>query len=131
MTDHVSVTPVTIGTHRLWISLWTPLGWPADNAGGPGGNGEENSLGAAGVHSPSPARRHSRTGLVATGTGRRLGYRPLSPGSTVPTTTTFCLISQVQNPIEGTQRHTCGPAPEPARPGAARRLAAARRSVLK
>ena len=28
--EHISVAPVTFGTHRLWISLWTPLGRPAD-----------------------------------------------------------------------------------------------------
>jgi hypothetical protein len=30
--EHISVALVTVGAHRLWISLWTPLGWPADNA---------------------------------------------------------------------------------------------------
>ena len=98
MSDHVSVTPVTIGTHRLWISLWTPLGWPADNVGGPGGNGAENGWGATPVHSPSPARHRPRTGPVVTGTGRRLDYRPLSPASTVPTTATFFFSSSAQNP---------------------------------
>src|SRR5206468_2990178 len=96
MSDHVSVPAVTIGTHRLWISLWTPLGWPADNVGGPGGNNQENGLGAVHVHSSSPICRRPRTGPVATGTGRRLGYRPLSPASTVPTTTTLCPSSLVQ-----------------------------------
>ena len=52
MSDHVSVPAVTIGTHRLWISLWTPLGWPADNVGGPGGNNQKNGLGM-----PLPAGR--------------------------------------------------------------------------
>jgi len=40
MSRHVSAPPVTIGTHRLWISLWMRLGQYEDNTGSPGGNRE-------------------------------------------------------------------------------------------
>src|SRR5262249_36904232 len=66
--EHISVAPVTVGTHRLWISLWTPLGWPADNAAAAGGNGGMRRPGASCVHSPSPARPHPHTGPVTRGT---------------------------------------------------------------
>ena len=66
--EHISVAPVTFGTHRLWISLWTPLGRPADNATATGGNGGTRRPGAGCVHSPSPARPHPHTGPVTGGT---------------------------------------------------------------
>ena len=90
--EHISVALVTVGTHRLWISLWTPLGWPADNAATAGGNGGCTApVAAASTARPRPAPiRH--TGPVTRGTGPGLGHRPLSPGSTVPTTTTFFFI---------------------------------------
>ena len=65
--EHISVALVTVGAHRLWISLWTPLGWPADNATAVGGNGGIHRPDAGCVHSPSPARRRPRTGPVTHG----------------------------------------------------------------
>src|SRR5262249_34957015 len=62
--EHISVALVTFGAHRLWISLWTPLGWPADNAAAAGGNGGSHGPQAGRVHSPSPARSRPRTGPV-------------------------------------------------------------------
>ena len=66
--EHISVALVTVGAHRLWISLWTPLGWPADNAAAAGGNGGMRRPGAGCVHSPSPARPRPHTGPVTRGT---------------------------------------------------------------
>jgi len=50
--EHISVALVTYGTHRLWISLWTPLGWPADNAAAAGVTG--------GCTAPAPALSTAR-----------------------------------------------------------------------
>ena len=88
MSRHVSVPSVTIGTHRLWISLWTRLGQDEDNIREPGGNRKASGGERAAVHSPSPAGHWPRTGPV---TGKRhpgLRGKHLSPGSTDPTTTT-------------------------------------------
>jgi len=97
VSNHVSVPSVTIGTHRLWISLWTRLGQDEDNAGDPGGNWQASGGESRAVHSPSPASHCPHTGLVVT--GRRSGLRgsPLSPGSTAPTTTTNLLFTTKPN----------------------------------
>jgi hypothetical protein len=97
VSNHISVPPVTIGTHRLWISLWTRLGQDEDNTGDPGGNwhasGGENRT----VHSPSPASHCPHTGLVATERRPGLHGSRLSPGSTVPTTTTNFFFTTTPN----------------------------------
>src|SRR5262249_29615156 len=96
MTDPVSVPAAPTGNKQPRKTPVPASGRPADNVGGPGGNNQENGPGVVHVHSSSPVCHRPRTGPVVTGTGRRLGYRPLSPGSTVPTTTTFCPSSLVQ-----------------------------------
>ena len=88
MSRHVSVPSVTIGTHRLWISLWTRLGQHEDNIREPGGNREATGGERTAVHSPSPAGHCSRTGPVTAERHPGLGGKHLSPGSTAPTTTT-------------------------------------------
>ena len=82
-TEHISVALVTFGTHRLWISLWTPLGRAADNAAAAEGNAGMSRSGARCVHSPSPARSRPHTGPVtcATAVGWEIARCPQRPPS--------------------------------------------------
>ena len=99
--------PVTIGAHRLWISLWTRLGQPADNAGrgrGVTGQASGRSTGGCPQLVPAPAIvRH--TGPVDTRNRAWAGTCRLSPASTVPTTTTYLLYTN--------SRHNTGSGAEP------------------
>src|SRR6516162_7401522 len=114
----VSAPPVTIGTHRLWISLWIRLGQYEDNAARPGGNHQASSGERAIVHSHPPVGHCRRTGPVATQCHRGLGDSRLSPGSTAPTTTTNFFITKTQIQVAGTD-HGAGHGPA----GTARRPA--------
>jgi len=96
MTDHVSAPSVTIGTHRLWISLWTRLGQYEDNTGQTGGNQQASGGESGAVHSSPPAGPFPHTGPVATKSRAGLGDGRLSPGSTVPTTATNLFITTSQ-----------------------------------
>ena len=98
---HVAVTPVTIGTHRLWISLWTRLGQSEDNTARPGGNHQGYGGESAAVHSRPPDGHCRRTGPVATQSHPGLGESRLSPGSTAPTTTTNFFITKTQIQVAG------------------------------
>jgi len=98
---HVSAPLVTIGTHRLWISLWTRLGQYEDNTARPGGNRQASSGERAVVHSRPPAGHCRRTGPVTTQSNPGLGDSRLSPGSTVPTTTTNFFITKTQIQVAG------------------------------
>jgi hypothetical protein len=137
--EHGSVAAVTISTHRLWISLWTPLGRPADNASATVGNARQQRPDAAFIHRLSPGGAPACTRPVGTGTPPYLGVRPLSPGSTVPMTTTFCSSSGNQERhrwladtsisrvtqrapslVFRSLRDACSHTPPPARPSAGR-----------
>jgi len=98
---HVSAPPVTMGTHRLWISLWTHLGQCEDNTARPGGNHQASSGERVVVHSRPPAGYCRRTGPVATQSDPGLGDSRLSPGSTAPTTTTNFFITKTQIQVAG------------------------------
>src|SRR5215468_1851432 len=98
---HASAPPVTIGTHRLWISLWTRLGQYEDNTARPGGNHQASSGERAVVHSRPPAGNCRRTGPVTTQSNPGLGDSRLSPGSTAPTTTTNFFITKTQTQVAG------------------------------
>ena len=97
MSNHVSVPSVTIGTHRLWISLWTRLGQDEDNTGDPGGNWQASGGESRAIHSPSPASHCPHTGLVVTERRPGLHGSLLSPGSTVPTTATNFFFTTTPN----------------------------------
>jgi hypothetical protein len=101
VSHHVLVRPVTIGTHRLWISLWTRLGQPEDNMGESEGIVRGNGGRMADVHTSSPARRRSPTGSVGSKTRPWLGVAGLSPASTVPTTATCCSFTKRSNLVTG------------------------------
>src|SRR5262249_18049282 len=98
---HESAPPVTIGTHRLWISLWTHLGQCEDNTARPGGNRQASSGERTALHSRPPAGYCSRTGPVVTQCHPGLGDSRLSPGSTDPTTTTNSFITKTQAEVAG------------------------------
>ena len=109
VSNHVAVPSVTIGTHRLWIRLWTRLGRDEDNTGDPGGNWQASSGESRAVHSPSPASHCPHTGLVVTGKRSGLHRSLLSPGSTAPTTTTNLLFTTKPNAsrcVAGTRPHS-------------------------
>ena len=88
MSRHASVPSVTIGTHRLWISLWTRLGQHEDNTQGPGGNQQAYGGENAALHTASRDGHCPRTGSVVTESRPDQRGNHLSPGSTAPTTTT-------------------------------------------
>ena len=121
MSRHVSAPPVTIGTHRLWISLWMRLGQYEDNTGSPGGNREASGGERMAVHNCPPPGHCRPTGPVVTQSHPGLGHDGLSPASTDPTTTTYFFITKTQNQEEGGwprswSRHTRDTRPAPRQP---------------
>ena len=121
MSRHVSAPPVTIGTHRLWISLWTRLGQDEDNTGSPGGNRETSGGERAAVHNCPPPGHCRPTGPVIAQSRAGLGQDRLSPASTDPMTTTFFFITKTQNQEAGgwprnRSRHARDTRPGPRQP---------------
>src|SRR5262249_61461481 len=93
--------PVKIGTHRLWISLWTRWGQCEDNTGSPGGNRQASGGERKAVHSYPPPSHCRHTGAVVTQSHTGLGGSGLSPASTSPTTTTYFFITKTQKQVGG------------------------------
>ena len=94
MNKHRTASAVTMGTHRLWKSLWTALGRTEDNAGkavgsrwGIGGN-------RPAVPSASPGPASQGTATVDAHSGSELGRLRLSPASTDPIATTFLYLKE-------------------------------------
>lgn len=98
MNDHITVLPVTIGTHRLWTSLWTGLGRTEDNSRKTGGIRWKTGRQRHAVHSASPAVAHCHTGSVDAHMASDLGSQVLSPVSTDPMTTTYRYLTECQLP---------------------------------
>jgi hypothetical protein len=95
---HITVLPVTIGTHRLWTSLWTGLGRTEDNSRKTGGIRWKTGRQRHTVHSASPAVAHCHTGAVDAHIASDLGSQALSPVSTDPMTTTYRYLTECQLP---------------------------------
>jgi hypothetical protein len=83
-----NVAPHTLHAHRLWISLWMSLGNQRENSGQPGGNAGVTGSGRARLHSATPAAPRLATVAVHENSRSCLRECRLSPGSTVPMTTT-------------------------------------------
>ena len=95
--DYKSMMDRAIYAHRLWIRLWTRLGQQEENSGGPEGNGWVTGPWPPAVHSAAAAAAAARTAPVDTETGRDLAGTVMSPGSTVPMTTTSSYLSGRSN----------------------------------
>ena len=98
MNKHITVPPVTIGTHRLWTSLWTGLGRTEDNSRKTGGIRWKTGRQRSAVHSASPAVPHCHTGYVDAHMAPDLGIQAFSPVSTDPMTTTYRYLTESQLP---------------------------------
>jgi hypothetical protein len=96
--NHITVPPVTIGTHRLWTSLWTGLGRTEDNSRKTGGIRWKTGRQRPAVHSASPAAPYCHTASVDAHMASDLGIQELSPVSTDPMTTTYRYLTECQLP---------------------------------
>ena len=94
MNKHRTASAVTMGTHRLWKSLWTGLGLSGDNAAKAVGADWGIRRNRLAVPSTSPAAHLRRTTPVDPNSGFELGIRVLSPASTDPIATTFLYLKE-------------------------------------
>ena len=94
MNKHRTASAVTMGTHRLWKSLWTGLGLSGDNAAKAVGADCGIRRNQPAVPSTSPATLVRRTAPVDPHSRSELGIQPLSPTSTDPIATTFLYLKE-------------------------------------
>ena len=94
MNKHRTASAVTMGTHRLWTSLWTGLGLSGDNAAKAVGADWGIWRNRPAVPSTSPAADPPRTAPVDQNFTSELGIRVLSPASTEPIATTFLYLKE-------------------------------------
>jgi hypothetical protein len=86
--DYANLAPHAMHAHRLWIKLWMSGGQQLENSGQPGGNAGVTGSVRPAVHSVPPPAGRLRTAAVHGNAGADLRGRLISPGSTVPMTTT-------------------------------------------
>ena len=94
MNKHRTASAVTMGTHRLWKSLWTGLGLSGDNAAKAVGADWGTRWNRPAVPSTSPATRVRHTAPVDPHLRSELGIHLLSPASTDPIATTFLYLKE-------------------------------------
>ena len=94
MNKHRTASAVTMGTHRLWKSLWTGLGLSGDNAAKAVGADWGIQRNRLAVPSASPGARVCHTAPVDPHSRPELGIHPLSPASTDPIATTFLYLKE-------------------------------------
>ena len=94
MNEHRTASAVTMGTHRLWKSLWTGLGLSGDNAAKAVGADWGIWRNRSAVPSTSPATHLRRTAPVDLNSRSELGIHVLSPASTDPIATTFLYLNE-------------------------------------